>query len=210
MRVGLLGGSFNPAHEGHLHISLTALRRLDLDQVWWLATPQNPLKSSKGMAPYVERLAQAAAMARHPKILVSDIERQLGTRFTADTLAALRARYPGTEFVWLMGADNFGQIHRWHRWQAIFETMPVAVFDRPPYRFKVLWGPAASVFAQSRVIGPAMRRLADAEPPAWTFFQSRLDPLSSTGIRHARKAAVAKGPAPAYLQGSSTDSRGFT
>ena len=154
LRVGLLGGSFNPAHDGHRHISLLALRRLGLDQVWWLVSPQNPLKSTAGMAPLAERMAGARAAARHPAIKVTDIERRLGTRFTADTLVRLRRRFPDLGFVWLMGADNLVQVPKWQRWTEIFTCMPVAVFDRPSYSYAALAGKAAT---RSDTAGSAIR-----------------------------------------------------
>jgi nicotinate-nucleotide adenylyltransferase len=178
-----LGGSFNPAHEGHRHISLTALSHLALDQVWWLVSPQNPLKSARGMAGFHRRLAMARASARHPRIVVTDLESRLGTRYTFDTLAALKRYYPHTRFVWLMGADNLGQIHRWQRWRGIFQTAPVAVFDRPPYRLRTLSSPAASAFARARLPQQKSRSLALRDPPAWVFMASRLEPLSSTELR---------------------------
>src|SRR5690606_10326285 len=151
LRVGLLGGSFNPAHAGHRHISLEALRRLKLDEIWWLVTPQNPLKPVCGTAPLDRRVAAARRVADHPRIRVTDIERRLGTRYTADTLAALTARFPRTRFVWLMGADNLAQIHRWRHWTRIFHTVPIAVLDRPTYSLKASGGVAARRFARYRV-----------------------------------------------------------
>lgn len=127
LRVGLLGGSFNPAHDGHRYISRLALKLLGLDEVWWLVSPQNPLKPAAGMASLGDRLARAQAVADHPRIRVTDLERLLGTRYTADTLAALHRCFPRTRFVWLMGADNLLQVPRWQRWTEIFETTPVAL-----------------------------------------------------------------------------------
>jgi nicotinate-nucleotide adenylyltransferase len=187
LRVGLLGGSFNPAHAGHRHISLMALRRLGLDQVWWLVSPQNPLKSRTDMAAFDRRLAMARLLARHPRILVTDIETRFGTRFTFDTLGALRRHYPGTRFVWLMGADNLGQIHRWQHWRGIFDTVPIAVFDRPPHHLRTLASPAALSHARHRVSQAKSRALASAKPPAWMFFPSRLEPMSSTQLRRAAR-----------------------
>jgi nicotinate-nucleotide adenylyltransferase len=182
-RIGLLGGSFNPAHGGHLHISREALRRLDLDQIWWLVSPQNPLKPARDMALLADRLASAAAMARDPRIKVTDIETRLGTRYTADTLAALQRRFPGTRFVWLMGADNLAQFRHWTRWQRIFNTVPIAVFARPSYCLEGLADPAAWRFARQRVSPEQARQLADHVAPAWAFFPSRLDASSATQIR---------------------------
>jgi nicotinate-nucleotide adenylyltransferase len=164
---------------------------LGLDQVWWLVSPQNPLKPARGMAPFGDRFALARLMARHPGILVTDLETQLGTRFTADTLAALRRYYPRTHFVWLMGADNLGQIHRWQRWRSIFDTVPVAVFDRPAFSLRTLNSPAALAYGAARRDPRAARDLSACTPPAWVFFPSRLEPLSST---HLRRIAQRFGP----------------
>jgi nicotinate-nucleotide adenylyltransferase len=186
-RIGLLGGSFNPAHGGHLHISRLALRRLDLDEVWWLVSPQNPLKPEAGMAPFAERLARAEAVAAADRrIRVSAIEARLRTTYTADTLRALHRRFPRTRFVWLMGGDNLVQFPYWQRWQDIFHTVPVAVFDRPGTALTALAGKAARRFANARVPVTAARRLASMPPPAWAFFHTRLDSRSATGIRAAR------------------------
>ena len=141
-RIGLLGGSFNPAHRGHLNISLTALDSLDPDEAWWLVSPQNPLKPVAGMPRMKERAAAARNLARDPRITVSTIEAQLGTSFTADTLCALHQRFSAMRFVWLMGADNLSQIPRWRHWRGIFENTPVAVFARPSYSFRAIAGRA--------------------------------------------------------------------
>jgi nicotinate (nicotinamide) nucleotide adenylyltransferase/ribosome silencing factor RsfS/YbeB/iojap len=191
-RVGLLGGSFNPAHGGHLHISRLALRRLDLDEVWWLVSPQNPLKPSAGMAPFEERLRHAAEIAAGDRrIRVTDIEARLGsTTYTADTLQALRRRFPRIRFVWLMGGDNLAQFPYWRRWQDIFRTVPIAVFARPGTSSKALAGAAAHRFASARVPVTAARLLAEMTPPAWVFFHTRLDKRSATQIRTARLSPI--------------------
>lgn len=186
-RVGLLGGSFNPAHAGHRHISLEAMKRLGLDAVWWLVSPQNPLKPAAGMAPFAERMDSARRAARHPRIVVTGIEAELGTRYTADTLRALTARFPRTEFVWLMGADNLAQIRHWQRWTKIFETMPVAVYDRPSYSLRALSGLAAQRFARARIDQDHTRALAGTAPPAWVFFLAKRHPASATALRAARQ-----------------------
>jgi len=183
----LLGGSFNPAHDGHRHISLIALKRLGLDEVWWLVSPQNPLKPARETVPYARRFAMARLLARHPRILVTDLESRLGTRFTFETLAALGKYYSRTHFVWLMGADNLGQIHRWQHWRGIFDNIPIAVFDRPPYRLRTLAGPAASMYARYRINPARSAELPRATPPAWIFIPSRLEPLSSTQLRKAAR-----------------------
>jgi nicotinate (nicotinamide) nucleotide adenylyltransferase/ribosome silencing factor RsfS/YbeB/iojap len=188
-RIGLLGGSFNPAHGGHLHISRLALTRLDLDEVWWLVSPQNPLKTASDMAPFAERLAQAEEVAAADRrIRVSGIEARLGTTYTADTLRALRRRFPRARFVWLMGGDNLSQLPYWKRWQSIVRTVPIAVFNRPGTAPRALAGRAAQRFARARVPLSAARRLAAMPPPAWVFFHTRLDPRSATQIRAGRNS----------------------
>ncbi|MBV9150226.1 MAG: nicotinate-nucleotide adenylyltransferase, partial [Alphaproteobacteria bacterium] len=186
-RIGLLGGSFNPGHAGHLHISRLALQRLGLDEIWWLVSPQNPLKSAVGMAPFAERLAQARQVAAgERRILVTSLEAELGSTYTADTVKALRRRFPRARFVWLMGGDNLAQIPYWKRWQEIFRTVPIAVFARPGTELTALAGPAARRFARARLPAAAARRLALTKPPAWVFFHTRLDPRSATRIRAGR------------------------
>jgi nicotinate (nicotinamide) nucleotide adenylyltransferase/ribosome silencing factor RsfS/YbeB/iojap len=193
-RIGLLGGSFNPAHGGHLHVSLLALKHLALDQIWWLVSPQNPLKPVEGMAPFTVRLGRARRVAAaHPRIIVSDMEDRLGpSRYTADTLAALRRRFPRARFVWLMGSDNLLQIPHWERWTGIFKAVPVAVFDRPSYSLKALSGLAAERFAAKRVPVSAARGLAERRPPAWVFFHTPLDMHSATRIRSQRDAILSQ------------------
>lgn len=186
-RIGLLGGSFNPAHDGHRHISLFALQRLRLDAVWWLVSPQNPLKSEVGMAAFVDRIAGAEAVACHPRILVSDIETKLGTQYTVDTLQALRRRYGRDRFVWLMGADNLTQLPRWRGWKAIFETVPIAVFARPGYSQRSLYGAAAHRYRRKRLHDRSAGRLADQPAPAWVFLHTPLHPASATEIRTKRR-----------------------
>ena len=190
-RIGLLGGSFNPAHQGHRDISLAALKYLGLDEIWWMVSPQNPLKPVSGMAPFAERLKSAEAMARHPKIRVTDIESRLGTQFTADTLKALVTRFPSCRFVWLMGADNLAQISSWRDWTKIFHLTPIAVFDRPTYTIKALTSLAARRFRRSRRREAALKTLAATPAPAWVFVHHRLNPISATAIRaeRARKQA---------------------
>jgi nicotinate-nucleotide adenylyltransferase len=194
-RIGLLGGSFNPAHDGHRDISLAALTYLDLDEVWWLVSPQNPLKPQKGMAPFAERIASARAVADHPRIRVTGIEAKLGTQFTADTLRKLVTRFPSCRFVWLMGADNLAQIASWRDWTRIFHLTPIAVFDRPAYTIKALTSLAARRFRRSRRREAALRTLAATLPPAWVFVHHRLNPISATAIRAERarrQAATSK------------------
>ena len=189
-----MGGSFNPAHGGHLHLSLLALRYLALDEVWWLVSPQNPLKPVAGMAPFAARLEQARRIAAgHKRIVVSDLEVRLGgSTYTADTLHALRRRFPRLRFVWLMGADNLVQLRRWQRWSEIFRTVAIAVFDRPSYSLKALAGLSARRFARERVPVSAARRLAEMKPPAWVFFHTPLDARSATQVRSKRKEMLSQ------------------
>lgn len=188
-----MGGSFNPAHEGHRHIALLALHRLALDEVWWLVSPQNPLKPVAGMAPFAERLTGARAVARHPRIRPCDLEALLGTRYTADTVLALRRRYPTFRFVWVMGADCLPQFSRWHRWKTIFHTVPVAVFDRPSYSLGAMSSVAARHFANNRVPARAAARLTMRTPPAWAFLHTRRHTLSATRIRHEAASGARAG-----------------
>jgi nicotinate-nucleotide adenylyltransferase len=186
LRIGLFGGSFNPPHEGHRHASLMALKRLGLDQVWWLVTPQNPLKPAHGTPPLAARMAQARAVARHPRIKVTDLEARLGTRYTADTLSALKARFPGVRFVFIIGADNLLDLPRWQRWTHIMDTMPLAVIARPGYGRPALAGRAARRYLRARWPEACARRLPGARPPAWVFLFGKLDPTSSTRHRAGR------------------------
>jgi len=188
-RIGLLGGSFNPAHQGHRHASLVALKRLQLDAVWWLVSPQNPLKPVAGMAPFAERFASAEAAVRDPRIKVSDLETRIGTRFTHDTLSFLVRRFPGVDFVWLMGADNLAGFHRWNRWEDIAKLMPFAVVARPGTRMPALSSPAGLRLARARVPERMAATLASRPAPAWCFLHARLDFTSATEIRAAREQA---------------------
>ncbi len=171
-----------------MHISALALKLLDLDQVWWLVSPQNPLKPADGMAPFPVRLEGARRVAEADRrIIVTDLESRLGpSRYTADTLKAVSQRFPRMRFVWLMGGDNLVQIPQWERWPEIFRTVPIAVFDRPSYSLKALSGPAAKRFVRHRVPASEARRLAEMEPPAWVFFHTPLDDRSATRIRLER------------------------
>ncbi|SDE83265.1 nicotinate-nucleotide adenylyltransferase [Limimaricola pyoseonensis] len=182
--VGLLGGSFDPAHEGHLAISHAALTRLGLDALWWLVSPGNPLKA-RGPAPMPARLAHARAVARHPRITVTGIEAHLGTRHTAETLRGLQRLYPGVRFVWLMGADNLVQLHRWHDWRGIVETVPMAVFARPGDRLAAKLSRAARIYRPARLPARAAPLLARRPAPAWCFLDLPMSDLSSTGLRAA-------------------------
>jgi nicotinate-nucleotide adenylyltransferase len=181
LRIGLLGGSFNPAHDGHLHVSLSALKALELDYVWWLISPQNPLKHARDMAGLNTRLAAARLKARHPRILVAAIEVELGTRYTVDTLRRLKARFPTLRFVWLMGSDNLLQIPRWRNWREIFHLVPVATVTRPGTALRARFGSAVQVFAKARK--PPSKTFPAQTTPAWTLIEARHHPQSATLLR---------------------------
>lgn len=182
MRVGLFGGSFNPAHDGHAHVAETARERLGLDRVIWLVSPQNPLKSTRETAPLAARVASARALARGPSMSVSDLETRLGSQFTVDTVRALKARFPGVRFIWIMGADGLASFHRWKGWTQIFDELPVAVVARPG-GLKSRFSPAAQRFAAHRRPEAAARTLPAADPPAWAFLSAPLNFQSSTALR---------------------------
>lgn len=195
VRVGLLGGSFNPAHAGHLHVARVARRRLGLHQVWLLVSPGNPLKPAAGMGRLADRLASATALADGRRIIATDWEAQAGTRFTADTVALLRQRFPRARFVFLAGADNLATLHRWDRWRRLARTLPLAFVPRPGHR-AALHGRAAAALARRRVPERATKNLPLQPPPAWVFVPCRLSPLSATAIRAARgDTAIARTPA---------------
>ncbi|MEM9796304.1 MAG: nicotinate-nucleotide adenylyltransferase [Pseudomonadota bacterium] len=180
--VGLLGGSFDPAHGGHVHITQEALKRFGLDHVWWLVTPGNPLKA-RGPAPLHRRLAHARTIMRHPQVTVTDLECHLGTRYTAQTIAALRRCYPRTRFVWLMGADNLTSFHHWENWRDIMQAVPVGVLARPGDRIAARTSPAATIFRQAKVPAHDIRGLGRRAPPAWAFVNMPMHAASSTAIR---------------------------
>lgn len=192
--IGLLGGSFNPAHAGHRYISLEALKRLRLDAIWWMVSPQNPLKDAADLAPFQVRLDHARAVADHPRIRVTAIEAEIGTTYTVDTLSVLVRRFPGIRFVWLMGADNLVQISTWERWPRIFALVPIAVLVRPSYAFGAQASIAARRFAKVRVAEARAAGLARRKPPAWVFLHIRPHPASATSIRAKR---VHRGQVPA-------------
>jgi nicotinate-nucleotide adenylyltransferase len=186
LRIGLLGGSFNPAHEGHLAISREALKRLRLDRVWWLISPQNPLKPSAGMASFRERFASAQALARRdPRILCSDLEQRLATRYTVDTLEWLQ-RHGEQRLVWLIGADNLLQLPQWRHWGRLLAMVPIAVFDREPYSHRAVVGRVARRYAERRLAERDAPALAERRPPAWVFLRLRRHQESSTAIRRQR------------------------
>jgi nicotinate-nucleotide adenylyltransferase len=182
MRVGLLGGSFDPAHSGHAHLTRVALQRFGLDKVIWLVSPGNPLKS-RGPAPLEARIARARAVMRDPRVVVSDFEARIGTAYTAETIDALKAAYPGVLFVWLMGADNLQQFHRWQRWEDILHAVPLGILARPGWRQSGLHSRTARQYRHAHLPGRASRLLADQDTPAWCFVNMPMLPVSSTELR---------------------------
>ena len=187
-RIGLLGGSFNPAHDGHRRISLLVMAALGLDAVWWLVSPGNPLKPKAGMAPLAARLASARKAARRARIVPTAIERELGTRYTLDTLRALRRRYPKVQFVWLMGSDNLAQFHRWRSWRMIARTMPIAVIARPGYEGSALTSPAGAWLGRYRRPPAMLNTRAGWSAPALIYLRFDPDPRSATALRSADPA----------------------
>lgn len=182
-KIGLLGGSFNPAHRGHRRISLAAMAALGLDEIWWLVSPGNPLKPARGMAPYEARLASAREQAKGTRIKVSDFERDTGTRYTVDTLEKLTSRYPDTRFIWLMGGDTVAQFHQWRRWRDLAAIVPIAVIHRPGYDAHARAAPAMGWlrwFVRPR--GQA-KRWTDWSAPAIFFLRLPPDPTSATRLR---------------------------
>jgi nicotinate-nucleotide adenylyltransferase len=190
-RIGLLGGSFNPPHAAHRMISEVALKRLALDCVWWIVSPGNPLKSDTELAPLAERMAACRQIADNARIKITDFEADLATAFTVTTLAFLRQRYPGIDFVWIMGADNLAGLHRWENWRDIFKLAPIAVVDRPGWRLKALASPAARAHVRARLPEARAGELFQANNPAWVFLTAPLSALSSTDLR-AHNSFVAK------------------
>lgn len=180
--IGLLGGSFDPAHAGHVHLTRHALKRFGLDRVWWLVSPGNPIKC-RGPAPIGQRLAAARSIMVHPRVRITDLEARLGSRKTAHTLARLQRLYPGVRFVWLMGADNLAQLHRWHDWRSILHRVPVGVLARPEARMPALNSPAARIYRDHRVPESSSTGLGHRAAPAWCFVNMPMREQSSTAIR---------------------------
>ncbi len=189
LRVGLFGGSFDPPHAGHRAVSIEALKRLRLDEVWWLVSPQNPLKA-RVPEDLARRVAAARTLACHPRIKVTGVEAVLGTTYTADTLRRLKRRLPGVRLVWMMGADNLASFHLWRDWEGIAGMVPIAIFNRPGLALQALASPAARTLARSRIRERDAGRLADMTPPAWVFLSSPHVPLSSTQLRARRESAI--------------------
>ena len=186
MRIGLFGGTFDPAHAAHRAACLLALRRLGLDRVWWLVTPGNPLKDTKGLAPLAKRVAAAQALAHHPRIDVTDLEAELGVSYTYETVSYLRRRCPGVHFVWIMGADNLRSFPRWQRWRGIAQLVPIAIVDRLGPSLYATGSAAAQALSRYRLPEAAAKKLADHKPPAWIYLHGLKSPLSSTALRAAR------------------------
>ena len=182
-RIGLFGGSFNPPHSGHRLVAETAMRRLGLDQVWWLVTPGNPLKDHGNLAPLERRIHLAAAVADHPRMKVTAYEAILGTSYTASTLAGILHRRPDVSFCWIMGADNLASFHRWQNWRDIVETVPIAVVNRPGASLSPLFSPMAQAFGRARIPENEAGLLMRSRPPAWVFLHAPLDSTSSTALR---------------------------
>jgi nicotinate-nucleotide adenylyltransferase len=187
MRVGLYGGSFNPAHEGHAHVAETAKRRLDLDKVIGLVSPQNPLKSSHETASLAERMAGARRYAQGRDMIISDAETKLGSQYTIDTVRALKARFPRVRFVWIMGADSLASFHRWRGWTQLMREVPIAVVSRPWISLKSRFSPAALRFRRFRKTSAEAMGLPTATPPAWVFLRGRFNFQSSTALRERRR-----------------------
>jgi nicotinate-nucleotide adenylyltransferase len=191
-RIGVLGGTFNPPHAGHVLISRTAIKRLALDQLWWVVTPGNPLKSNGELPPLESRMEACRALVKDRKIKVTGFEAELGTPYTAATLAFLRTRYPAVHFVWIMGADNLAGFHRWQQWRDIMRLMPIAVVDRPGWRHRSLAAKTAISYADAFVPERLARGLPTMKPPAWTLLTGPLSALSSTALRARVQTAAAR------------------
>jgi len=187
MKIGLFGGTFDPPHDAHRAACLIAMRRLNLDRVWWLVTPGNPLKDTRGLAPLAERIAAARALANHPRIMVTGLEAAIGARYTYDTLRYLRAHCPTVRFVWIMGADNLRSFHRWQNWRGIADLVPIAVVDRLGPSLYASASTAALALGSFRIPETAAQSLAAREPPAWVYLHGLKSPLSSTALRAARR-----------------------
>ncbi len=183
MKIGLFGGSFNPPHEGHVHVCELAFRSAALDQIWWMVTPGNPLKDHTNLAPLEERIRHCREISKHPRIKITAFEKSLNVRYTADTLRRLKQMRPRLKFVWIMGADNLAGFHRWQNWRHIASMMPIIVVDRPGSTLSYLSAPAALTLSRYRVDEDDASRLPDMKPPAWTFIHGPRNGLSSTKLR---------------------------
>ena len=193
MRIGLFGGTFDPPHMAHLGASLLALRRLKLDRVWWLVTPGNPLKNTRGLAPLVKRIAAARALTNHPRIDVTGLEAVINTKYTYDTILWLLTRFPRVRFVWIMGADNLRSFHRWQNWRGIAKLVPIVVVDRLGPSLYAAASPAGQAFGRARLPEHNAVTLPDRRAPAWAFLHGLKSPLSSTALRALRRRGGAAG-----------------
>lgn len=182
LRVGLFGGSFDPAHEGHVHVTNEALKRFGLDRVWWLVSPGNPLKE-RGPAPLAQRMERARRIMQHPRVIITDIEASLGTRYTAETVAALQHHLPGVRFTWLMGADNLAQFHHWQDWEEIVARVPIGILARPGDRLEGLTARMSQIFRCARLAESDSQGLGASRPPSWCFANIPMRSVSSTELR---------------------------
>jgi nicotinate-nucleotide adenylyltransferase len=189
MRIGLYGGSFNPAHAGHRHVSQMALKRLGLDRVWWIVTPGNPLKDTGELATTAMRVEEAREVADHPRIDVTAFEEEIGARYTVDTLTYLKRRYPNVRFVWIMGADNLASFHRWRGWRRIARMMPMAIIDRPGWTLKAIRSRSATALSRAWIAEADALALPGLKPPAWVFLHGPRSHLSSTQLRQLRRTS---------------------
>ena len=193
MRIGLFGGTFDPPHLAHLGASLLALKRLKLDRVWWLVTPGNPLKNTRGLAPLDQRIAAARALTHHPRIDVTGLEAVINTKYTYDTISWLLTRFPRVRFVWIMGADNLRSFHRWQNWRGIAKLVPIVVVDRLGPSLYAAASPAGQALGRARIAEHNAVTLPDRRAPAWAFLHGLKSPLSSTALRALRRRSGAAG-----------------
>jgi nicotinate-nucleotide adenylyltransferase len=211
MRIGLFGGTFDPPHQAHLGAALLALKRLKLDRIWWMVTPGNPLKDTRGLAPLEQRIAAARALAHHPRIDVTGFEAVIKTRYTYDTVRWLLARCPGVRFVWIMGADNLRHFHRWQRWRDIASILPIVVVDRLGPSLYAAASPAGASLAKFRIRGENAAGLPGRRPPAWSFLHGLKSPLSSTALRAMRRTggnSVGRATKPGKKRPSNSGNKG--